>query len=401
MIELNDVAAHYRRMLAGRAAAGGARGNLESVGAAEPDLSAGAIVDRVGAGRGELGRIVKQHLGDAPELHDIVDQIARNGDTALRAVAAGDNAALASRKTLTALEVIVRTDGSRPSFMIRNGVPDRTTSPIGDWTKTMDDSAALLADAVQCVGRIDDPSFVQGFRGTATLIGNNVIMTNRHVLQSIAGHDPAHGWTLKPDIAIDFGHEFRAVDTARRRAVTGVLFVGQAPIDPFVIDHGKLDLALLAIEPAPEGPKPLPLSLDAAPDWGQVQTGVFICGFPGNPGFAETPSLLEKLFRSTFGCKRLAPGLVTTPADKLAASPRHWTLCHDATTLAGNSGSCVLVIGRERAVAGLHYGGSRVDPRENWCHVLGLTLDQPGDTGKTLREVLNEQGVALIDWLSG
>jgi hypothetical protein len=75
----------------------------------------------------------------------------------------------------------------------------------------------------------------------------------------------------------------------------------------------------------------------------------------------------------------------------------NWTTAHDATTLGGNSGSIVLVIGRENAAAGLHYGGRRSTPRENWGHILGLTLDKTGQSGKTLRECLNEYHVNLID----
>ncbi len=84
----------------------------------------------------------------------------------------------------------------------------------------------------------------------------------------------------------------------------------------------------------------------------------------------------------------------------MGASPRKWTLGHDATTLGGNSGSAIVVIGREKITVGLHYGGRRADPRENWCHVLGLTLDETdGRSSKTLREHFHERGVVLVDRL--
>ena len=104
--------------------------------------------------------------------------------------------------------------------------------------------------------------------------------------------------------------------------------------------------------------------------------------------------MLEQLFQSTFGCKRLAPGEI-----QLARSAVHtWTLAHDASTLGGNSGSAVLVAGREGLAAGLHYGGTRADPRENWGHVVGLAMNEADKvTGRTLRECLNEFGVELID----
>ena len=206
------------------------------------------------------------------------------------------------------------------------------------------------------------------------------------------------GWRLKPNITVDFGHEFRARESVGRRSVKNVIFAGSKRIDRN-IDLSKLDVALLELEPATERPPEL-LAVDIAPDWGQPETGVFICGYPGNPGAfgPNSPSLLELLFNSTFGFKRLAPGLVTTAAGELAESPRHWTLGHDGTTLGGNSGSAIFVIGRENVVAGLHFGGRNKDPRENWCHVLGLTLNETdGRSEKTFGETLKDRGVRLVD----
>ena len=58
----------------------------------------------------------------------------------------------------------------------------------------------------------------------------------------------------------------------------------------------------------------------------------------------------------------------------------------------------MVVIGREKITAGLHYGGTRADPRENWCHVLGLTLDESdGRSITTLRQHLAARGVELVD----
>ena len=164
-------AARYKRMLAGRAAAGGAEGPFETA-STSPDLSDTAIADRIDASRSELSRIVRDHLGDRPELHDIAERIAQKGRAALGAIAGQDDDAAVDTDVLASLEVIVRTDGSRPSFMVRNGEPDHTTSPIGNWKTTLDDSATLLREALQCVGRIDDPSGAQGFQGTGILIGN-------------------------------------------------------------------------------------------------------------------------------------------------------------------------------------------------------------------------------------
>ncbi|MBO0720270.1 MAG: hypothetical protein J2P41_05575, partial [Blastocatellia bacterium] len=133
---------------------------------------------------------------------------------------------------------------------------------------------------------------------------------------------------------------------------------------------------------------------DKAPDWAEPQQTIFIVGYPGNPGYSPyTPTLLESLFQSTFGYKRLAPGLVIP--SQVAVS--EWTVTHDATTLGGNSGSIVLVAGREHIAAGLHYGGRR-DPSENWGHILGLVMNQTdGHSAKTLQQYFEEFGVDLVD----
>jgi Trypsin-like peptidase domain len=395
------LARHYKRLLAGKAAAGGFESTTFEVGAEEsaaPDFSEAGIEERVNSTRSELHRIVKDFLGDKPELHEIADKIADEGRQGLRAVGQEDEEQLADGRILASLEVIVRTDGSRPSFMVRDGNPDTATSPLGEWGRTLSDSAAKLHQAMSSVGRIDDPSGGQGFQGTGILIGDDLVMTNRHVLQVIASEDENGSWKLKPDIAIDFGHEFRSRDSIGRKNVKGVIFAGSKRIEGG-IDHRKLDVALLELKPA-SGVSPEPLAIEMAPDWGQPDTAVFICGYPGNPGpfGPDSPSLLELLFQSTFGFKRLAPGLVTTPADELPNSPRHWSLGHDGTTLGGNSGSAVFVIGREGAEAGLHFGGRNADPRENWCHVIGRALNETdGKSDKTLGDVLMKRGVKLMD----
>src|SRR5262249_5762358 len=141
--------------------------------------------------------------------------------------------------------------------------------------------------------------------------------------------------------------------------------------------------------------------IDVSPDWPQVQQEVYIVGYPGRPQVgSEKPTLLEKLFKQTFGCKRLAPGVVTVTPQDLPDSPRDWTTGHDATTLGGNSGSAVVVVSREQIVAGLHYGGTRKAPAVNWAHVLGLTLNETdGASSTTLRDLLKQNGVQLIDRL--
>jgi hypothetical protein len=57
-----------------------------------------------------------------------------------------------------------------------------------------------------------------------------------------------------------------------------------------------------------------------------------------------------------------------------------------------------VVIGREASPRAYSLGGTRADPRENWCHVLGLTLyETDGRSSTTLRQHLAARGVELVD----
>jgi hypothetical protein len=199
----------------------------------------------------------------------------------------------------------------------------------------------------------------------------------------------------KPGVAIDFGHEFRARDSVSPRRLKRVVFCPEKVINPKLVDHKKLDLVLIELDAAQESERPRSvLAFDIAPDWANPPQFIYTVGYPGNPGWGELLSLQEQLFQSTFGCKRLAPGEIEPPHANVST----WTLAHDASTLGGNSGSVVLVPGREDAAAGLHYGGTGAVPRENWGHILGRVLGEPDkDSGKTLREVLNQFGVRLVD----
>jgi len=359
------------------------------------DLSDPAIDERVQTTKASLYDIVKNHLGDRPELYEIADKIVSDGGEALRVLRGEDDEDLAERgDVLGSLEAIVRTDGSRPSFMVRNGEVDLTTSPAGTWTNDIQLSVDQLQDAFDCIGRIDVPGSAQGFQGTGFLVHENLIITNRHVLQVTADYQSGGSWKVKPGAAIDFGHEFNARESLNRRLLRRVVFAGRDPIRDDEIDHKKLDLALFELEPAEAAARPRTvLGIEGSADWAKPNKKMYIAGYPGSPSAGLAPlTLLEVLFQSTFGHKRLAPGLLI-PSQ---ANVHTWTIAHDATTLGGNSGSVVLRIDHEQIAAGLHYGGRWSDPRENWGHVLGLVLDSPDKSGKTLRAYLNDFDVQPI-----
>ena len=91
------------------------------------------------------------------------------------------------------------------------------------------------------------PGSSQGFQGTGFLVHENLIITNRHVLQVTADWQSDGSWKLKSGAAIDFGHEFNARESLNRRLLRRVVFAGPDPIRNF-IDHKKLDLALFELD---------------------------------------------------------------------------------------------------------------------------------------------------------
>lgn len=373
-------------------------GRIESVGRLL-DLSADGIKRRLDVASEQLHLTVAKHLGDSEDLHGFVDEIVGAGEEALKALSANDVDKLRKQPGLLAsLEAIVRTDGSRPSFMIRNGEVDTTTSPVGAWKDNIESSKDLLGKGLQCVGRIDLAGTEQGFEGTGFLIQKNLVMTNRHVLQVIADKDGAGLWQIKNGAAVDFGHEFRGTKPFPRRSLKSVVFATKDSIDlEAPVNHSNLDLVLIELESpatAADNP-PTALGIDIAPDWADLGQTIYTVGYPGRPILgANATTLLEQLFKSTYGCKRLAPGIVVQ--SKVNVKP--WTVTHDATTLAGNSGSVILVIGREQISAAIHYGGRSAEPRENWGHILGLTLEGvDAASGKTLRECLKAHEVVFVD----
>ena len=85
------------------------------------------------------------YLDGDEALYEIADKIAASGKSGLTAVGQNNGVAMADPVVLSGLEVIVRTDGTRPSFMIRNGVPE-TCSFLAECRSADHDKAVKLAE---------------------------------------------------------------------------------------------------------------------------------------------------------------------------------------------------------------------------------------------------------------
>ncbi|PWV49141.1 serine protease [Chitinophaga sp. S165] len=371
--------------------------SLESIDSLEShsDLSNSNISNHIDGIHEELDRIIKDYLDNDDKLYEIAGQIAGNAKSALELVRkdAGKNF-VESSQMLESLEVIVKLDGTMPSFMVKDGKPDLLSSPAGPWHAGYWQAASPVVErAIRCVGRINATYEDSGYLGTGFQIAPDKIITNRHVLQLIADKQGNGTWKFRDGVNIDFGHEYRATESITPREFKSVIFATDKEIGNF-IDHRLLDLVVIELEPTAANDYPGDyLKVNTSAQWVHLQDQVFIIGYPGKPpvGLYDF-TLLDKLFKTTFGCKRIAPGFII-PAKGVSEK---WTMAHDATTLFGNSGSVVVHKNDGLLAAGLHYGGSSGTTRQNYAHILAETLSaKDARTGRTLADCLEASQAVL------
>ncbi len=232
--------------------------------------------------------------------------------------------------------------------------------------------ADLEAERFPSVGRIDG----EGIHiGTGFVVGDGLIMTNRHVLESFASPLPKaenpSRWLLHGDATIDFSPA--ADDAGHRFAITDVVFAGARPILGLPIDYEKLDLALLRVETTNPAGKtlPVPIPLVAAAGLSLKARNLFVIGYPAAPAYLprdekgmirrDVVDRLREIFGLKYGRKYFSPGVVQSIVGQ-------WVFDHDATTLGGNSGSLIGDFGEGLKVIGLHFAGDWL--RANHAHSI-------------------------------
>lgn len=370
-----------------------------------PPTSQAEVDDRVLRSRGFLTRFIREELGDDPELHGMAEKMVSDGQTALELVAGQRESTEAAMPELDiGLEVIVRTDGSRPSYLVRGNRLVPTSSAPGPWTTRLTDVLyeAGVNAVIEATGRIDFDSPIYPYAGTGWLAAPDVIVTNRHVAQLFVDFADPAGPRLKTETnpRIDFGHEFNGTASRSLRPLTELLFAGPKEIGGVGIDHTALDLAVFRLGAA-DGPlhiAPAPLNFGTGARLTAPAREVVMVGYPFRPDtqalgtVSETDRVLLLLFDKLWGFKRVTPGELTATT----LGPRG--LEHDCSTLGGNSGSSITGLDTLGGVTGLHYGGDWSGARTNFAHVLEAVLNEPGVTGPpyaTLRDLAAAEGIAL------
>lgn len=369
-----------RRILAARQlplAPAAERGGLESMLLEESDLPPDAPLpdpDTMLAQIDQIARAVpERERGDPQAFRQALETLYLHGDRALRKLLVMDRGPSHDVDTdeLGALEAIIVADGSRPSFLLDDGLPPASHPFYGIWEEQIRDARDQIRKTARAIGRIQPKGgHASNFLGTGSLVDRDqrFVLTNYHVLDDarsklgIPMTRQDSTLTIHGGLEIDFVGEAGGLARNRFKVVEARLPAG------FGRGFGFLDAALLRIEPIddesvlPEHP----VTVDAMPAFaaGGVSS-VYTIGFPGRPRSSEDNASVDwafvtaTLFGNLFGFKRLAPGRFTQAMATDKRDTREWVFGHDATTFGGASGSPILAsgAGKEMPVFGLHFAG--------------------------------------------
>lgn len=242
-------------------------------------------------------------------------------------------------------ETIVRALGT-PVFLVENNAVDVASgrSEAKAWRKTLTENAATVNRLMASIGRVDVANLDdREFLGTAWVIDEGLVVTNRHVANFFAqssgigftfrlGFDTRHPIGVNVDFLEEFGNT-----AADEIAIERIVWV--AP------ENGP-DVAFLKLADGsgPGGRVTLELATEPPPK----DLPVAVIGYPArDPNFSDA-ELAEKIFGGVFDKKRLAVGQVIGVGGDL--------LTHSCSTLGGNSGSPVVDVGTGHVI-GLHCRG--------------------------------------------
>jgi hypothetical protein len=314
-----------------------------------------------------------------PATRELADQVLVGARDGIAKLAQG--APSLSVRELAGVEAVILVDGTRPSLTVHDGFIDLDDPKIGDWKAALDHFHDAIRSVTASVGRLDSGGQAIG---TAFAIAPDLVLTNRHVLEEIAIQQAA-GWTLnRPEnTTVEFIGE-QGSDRTRRARIVEVAFAPPLPIERQVRLE-RPDFAVLRLIAGDGDVLPPPLQPASDPDLLFDGRDLYVVGFPGRPlsFFGEGPpppqhetnEVLKEVFDFKFGVKKLAPGQADKIPGELAGDINNWAFSHDASTLGGNSGSCILDLTEDaKRVVGLHFAG--VSRELNFAHSLAALRPQ-------------------------
>jgi hypothetical protein len=372
---LAEQAERLRRSLAfGKATASGA--SVESaVGGGVTDLpSQQELSDRLERLRNQKSNRSPAEQADFEKAIDIVRQHGLTGIDKLM-----DRRTILTPTEFAAAEAVVKADGSRPSFLVRQNKISDDDPFIGSWGNALIVARDSIEARAALTGRIQPTrGHANRYCGTGALVDPDGpwVLSNFHVVQQALRAYPVfsfptdRGLRFTGGLEIDFVAETDTFET-NRWSIEEAVFPNHAGEG-----FGHIDAVLLRLGKSLDG-KPLP----AQESWRKTSRIAFssekgfvtgempalaVLGFPARPpqtagvvGEIDWGWVVGQLFGGRFGVKRLAPGEfyrgVASHPDDSATS---FAFGHDATTMKGSSGSFAFSLtDGECPAIGLHFAG--------------------------------------------
>jgi DNA/RNA endonuclease G (NUC1) len=254
-----------------------------------------------------------------------------------------------SDSELFGLEAIIL-PRERPVIFIQNNSYGELPDPWTHYTQ-----AAIrrrIEAAIPSVGRIELPDTPWiPFGGTGFVVGDDLLMTNRHVAELFARGLGVVDLTFRPgqSAAIDF---LREVDS-RKSVNLRILSIAMI--------HPHWDMAILRVAGLPAGHSKLTLSVLTPEELNGREVAVI--GYPAQDARNDL-ELQDRIFNRVYNVKRLHPGKIRPPESINSFGHPVNAMTHDSSTLGGNSGSAVLDVTTGHIV-GLHFAGIYL--RANYC----------------------------------
>src|SRR5262249_24272368 len=237
---------------------------------------------------------------------------------------------------VNALEAIVM-PSNRPVVFVRGVSYDDLEVP---WVSLNEPNLkARISALLPFIGRVEVPnSPLLPYAGTGFVVGNNLLMTNRHVAALFTQGLGLQIRYRMGDAAVDFKRLVDAPD-ADRSAYLIVRSVEM--IHPF------WDMALLRVEGLPTGRA---LSLSVLSPEELSERNIVAIGYPARDDRNDL-ALQDRIFHSTYNVKRLQPGTIRPRVQVRSFENLVSAISHDASTLGGNSGSAIIDVNSNEVVA--------------------------------------------------
>ena len=290
-----------------------------------------------------------ESMGAGPDLErriravDVAGKTDEEMDRAMSAVRKLERGESWSPPEADAFEAIVL-PAERPVIDIVDDSYGAVEAPFGHLATG--DARRHIEAVIPAVGRIGLPDRPRiPYAGTGFVVGDGLLMTNRHVASLFASGLGREGVAFQSGQSADVDFRQELGGSAPR------LF----EIARIVLVHPYWDMALLEVR----GLDIAPLRLLATdPESLQSRDAAVI----GYPAFDERndPELQMRIFRRAFNVKRLQPGRFGTRREIRSFGNVVSAATHDSSTLGGNSGSVVLDVASGE-VAALHFAGRHLE----------------------------------------